>query len=680
MIEQHLQTLLVFLRVHPYWAETLAFVAAFAESLPVVGTIVPGTITMTLVGMLIGVGIIPGVFTILLASLAAFIGDCIGFFLGRYYDQQIRNIWPFRKYPKWIELGENFFRKHGGKSIILGRFVGPGRSTIPLIAGLLRMSWPRFILAAIPSAVMWAMLYIIPGIILGVLSHEAPKGEATKFVLYGLAVFVVLWGTFWLIQHFFIQLTRLANRITDRTWNYLTQRQPGHFFIRYLTNQQAPTDHHQLTLFATACITLLLFFIVLLNVMFHTALININQPLFHLIQNVRTPNWNTFFVILTIIGQSKTLAVVTALVVAGLLLKKAWRAGAHFFIGFLLSAECISFFKSISHSVRPTGFEIVSASSSFPSGHTGLSLVVYILLAYFVACVVKKNYRWIPYTFSCVLVFLIAISRLYLGAHWFWDIIGSILLGTGIVLLTIVQYRRMPNQRGILHLNPLYFISICCVSMVISWSYFIVTTYHTNLFRYTPVWTTHTISIEKWWNNPERYTSLYRNDRLGKPVQPLNIQWQGDLQEITEILRASGWKLPEKEPKLRSVIQRISSLRAEYHTPILPWLHHNQPPVLFLMKRIPNEKRILELRLWKSRITLTPGNLPLWIGSLDVRIPPKALLSVKKRATITFDNTLGVRELMKNTEMLQRKKIIIENGDPSIKLPWTHQLLLIRDK
>ena len=118
-MEQYLQHILQYLHARPGLGELFAFLVAFAESLPVVGTIIPGTITMTVVGVLIGTGAVSGLLTLGLTSLAAFIGDCCGFILGRYCDGRIRTIWPFRKHPKWLAMGETFFEKHGGKSVAI---------------------------------------------------------------------------------------------------------------------------------------------------------------------------------------------------------------------------------------------------------------------------------------------------------------------------------------------------------------------------------------------------------------------------------------------------------------------------------------------------------------------------------------------------------------------------------
>lgn len=684
MDNHYFQAILFYLQTHPRTGELFTFLVAFTESLPIIGTVIPGSVTMTLIGILVGGGAMPIVLSLSVASIAAFCGDTIGYLVGFHYNVRLRSMWPFKTHPQWLTMGEDFFKKHGGKSIILGRFIGPARCMVPMIAGLLQLNWIRFVIAALPSAVLWALMYMTPGILLGALAHEAPKGETTEFFAYGIGIILGFSFVFWLIQHFFTRLARAINAATDATWDYLLRNNKGRFLIRLLTNHQQLDDHHQLTLFCFSILSAILFLIVLINVRLHTAITFFNEPIFHLLQSIRTPTWDSIFVIISILGAPKTMLMIGILITVALFIKKQPRAAMHIFAGVILSAAAVTLSKLVSHSIRPQGFVMTQQSSSFPSGHTTMSFVIIGLISYFTAQIVSKNWRYLPYMLGIIFITAVAFSRLYLGAHWFTDIIGGLFLGLSILFLCIISYRRMPHASGALQLSPLSMTTLLFICFGISWSYSIAHGYQKTLTQTTPFWKTQQISIQKWWSSPLAYIPLYRTNRFGEVYQPFNVQWQGSLSHIKQILTKAGWETPPEHPTLKITLMRFSSYQAQYHMPFLSWLYHNQKPVLFMIKYLPKHKRIIELRLWKSNTYFSTEHDPLWIGAIDIRLPPKKLLSLKHHTKISLANGGGLGVLLKDTQELQNKLITVSMNSTLSQhvqtLQWDRKILVIREK
>ncbi|KZZ07333.1 hypothetical protein A3749_15640, partial [Oleiphilus sp. HI0078] len=171
MTESDFQPLIAWLELNPNWVFVAVLLIAFIESLALAGVIVPGVLLLFLVSALAGHINLPIEWLLLSGFLGAILGDGISFFLGHYFKDSLRNIWPFSRYPKTLQSGERFFHKHGGKSVMLGRFIGPIRPVIPIVAGMLGMSQTRFTVFNALSATIWAPFYILPGYLTGSAVH-----------------------------------------------------------------------------------------------------------------------------------------------------------------------------------------------------------------------------------------------------------------------------------------------------------------------------------------------------------------------------------------------------------------------------------------------------------------------------------------------------------------------------
>ena len=101
------------------------------------------------------------------------LGDGLSYELGRSREASIR-AWPlFRRYRQPLVRGEAFLARHGGKSILLARFAAPVRAFVPLLAGFGHMPRPRFYAVNIFSALLWAPVHILPGVLFGASLHVA---------------------------------------------------------------------------------------------------------------------------------------------------------------------------------------------------------------------------------------------------------------------------------------------------------------------------------------------------------------------------------------------------------------------------------------------------------------------------------------------------------------------------
>jgi membrane protein DedA with SNARE-associated domain len=155
------------LEQHPAWVAAAIALVSFLESFAILGIAVPGVALLAAAAFVAGSGAL-GLPECLFAAFAgAVAGDGASFLLGRLFHADIKGAWPFRHNPEWIANGERFFTRHGAKSVAIGRFVGPIRPVIPLVAGILNMPSRPFFLINVGSALAWAPVYILPGYYLG---------------------------------------------------------------------------------------------------------------------------------------------------------------------------------------------------------------------------------------------------------------------------------------------------------------------------------------------------------------------------------------------------------------------------------------------------------------------------------------------------------------------------------
>jgi membrane protein DedA with SNARE-associated domain len=163
---------LAFISVHSGWAGAILFLTAFGESFAFVSLLFPGTSLLVAAGTLMSVGSLPYPPVLLGAVFGAVLGDTVSFMIGRHFGGAVAGIWPFSRYPDLLPRGIRYFTRYGGVSVFLGRFFGPVRAVIPLVAGIMEMPSDRFWVANVGSAVVWAPMLLLVGDLVGKLGER----------------------------------------------------------------------------------------------------------------------------------------------------------------------------------------------------------------------------------------------------------------------------------------------------------------------------------------------------------------------------------------------------------------------------------------------------------------------------------------------------------------------------
>lgn len=147
------------------WTYLLVGVFAFAETGAFVGLVVPGETTMLLGGAVAGQGVIDVYILIGIAWFAAWAGDTTSFFVGRHLGRGfvLRHGPRFNISRERFESVEDYFSRHGGKTIFVGRWIGVVRALAPFIAGSSRMRYGAFVPYSILGTGLWAGAHIAIG-------------------------------------------------------------------------------------------------------------------------------------------------------------------------------------------------------------------------------------------------------------------------------------------------------------------------------------------------------------------------------------------------------------------------------------------------------------------------------------------------------------------------------------
>ena len=162
-IDAYSHQVLEFIRLHQAWAAPIVMLLAFGESLAFISLLLPAWAALVGIGALISAGEINFWPIWIAASIGAALGDWLSYWIGRKLERTAQNVWPLSRHPELIPKAEAFMEKWGIAGIFIGRFFGPLRASVPLVAGIFDMPFWRFQIANFTSAFVWAAVLLTLG-------------------------------------------------------------------------------------------------------------------------------------------------------------------------------------------------------------------------------------------------------------------------------------------------------------------------------------------------------------------------------------------------------------------------------------------------------------------------------------------------------------------------------------
>ncbi len=667
------------LNTHPELGGIITFIISAGESVAIIGTIVPGSITMTAIGALAGAGIIPLWSTLFWATLGAIVGDGISYWIGHHFKDRLHRVWPFRKHPALLKTGEVFFHKHGGMSVFIGRFVGPVRALVPLVAGMLGMRPLIFYLANITSAILWAPFYMLPGILLGAASLELPPDIAMHVIM--VLIFIVLltllflWFLYKTFQLIHLQTDQLKNHI----WRKLKKSRYFSVATVILKHHDTRKTHGQLRLALFFILTSLVFLAVLAYSKWNGAAnIMINEVFYHFARGVRSDYLDYIMRNITLFGQKDVVLPAVLIVCVYFLYSKRFWTALHVLLLGVLGAGAIFVIKNVVQSTRPWGITNASDNFSFPSGHTTLATLAFVGLAFLIAASFHPKRRFPFYITAMLLAITVGMSRIYLGAHWFTDVLAGWFLSLAILIVVIISFRRREEKL----VNPLGTFLVSILALAFTFSVYHYT--HREQFNtsYTQLdWPRVEITKNDWWDKKNSIPN-YRVSLFGFPSQRINIEWIGNLEDIKKILLKQGWENPPERNWITS-LHRIADISSAQYLPLVSPQYLDKQPSLILTREInnskdPEKKHLVVLRLWDSHRIIAETKQPLWVGV--VGIVPRTYSWLSRKHPVDVSGEPGAIFPVKlPKQSLEWKTISIERTYHNNKTS-TQTIILIRDK
>lgn len=409
---------------------------AMVESLALVGLLVPGVVLITAAASMAGHQMVALPWLIGAAFAGAVLGDGLSYFLGYRHRDTVVTRWPLSLHPEWLGRGARFFERYGIYSVFIGRFVGPVRPIIPLIAGMMHMPARTFLLANVISAALWAPAYVLPGYLLGHTWQQRlnlPANVEMAVVMMAVSVVALAvmfsWGRAQ-VGHkgrVYFAIARIARRIPAMRRPWLAMSRSGEVPL-------ASLFLCIIALTAASAWTLM--------VMQHPGPLLIDLQAQRLFSWLVTPWLTDASLLLAEVGDKAGIITLVAPWALWLLLVKRIDLLAHGALALGGIGVLNTLGKAVFARVRPDTPDYLVGSFSYPSAHTSTWVVVVGITAAFVASQLPRQRRMWVYWLAIAITIPMALSRLIIGVHWLSDLMGGVLLGLVVCALVQLNWQR----------------------------------------------------------------------------------------------------------------------------------------------------------------------------------------------------------------------------------------------
>ncbi|MDQ3617163.1 MAG: VTT domain-containing protein [Pseudomonadota bacterium] len=593
------------LSANPLAAGALIFLIAFCDALVLVGIVVPALPLLFAVGAAVGLGHINGPYAIVCAALGAFVGDGLSYWIGRRWGVQLRQRWPFSRYPQWIDRGESMFRRHGVKSIVIARFVGAVRPFVPAIAGMLHMPMRRYALPSLAACLLWSALFLAPGWVLGA-SYDAVAAVADRLALVlvalALAIALVWAGVLYTWRWFATHADSLLARALR--WTHAHPRLGR--YAAALIDPNRPESPSLAMLAVSLMAISWVWFTLLATLLASGGPLALDHTIHEFMWSLRNPLADRLMAGLASLGDAQVLGTAAAVALGYLLWRRRWMAAAHWLAALVFGLVLTALLEAVIDMPRPP---TAPAGFGFPSVAVTMTTIIFGFFAVLIARELPGRKRVWPYLLAGVVTTVVGFSRLYLGAHWPSDLIGGSLFGLLWLLVLGIAYRSHVARS--FWMRPLAWLFYGSFAAAALW--------HAPraadglLAQFTAAAPVRVMNHQAWWQDDWATLPARRNESDARRRWPLDLQVAGPLAPLQAALEAQGWRAQPQADWLATLAlldddtpprqQAVLPATLDAHAEALLMLHDGASP---------DEQ--FALRLWPAPSALEDGT-DLWIGT-----------------------------------------------------------------
>lgn len=409
------------------WTYLVVAVLAFLETGAFVGLLVPGETTLLIGGAVAGLGEINLYLLIAIAWISAFLGDTVSFFLGRRLGRDF----VLRHGPRVgitrdrFEKVEVYFDRNGGRTVLIGRFVGVVRAIAPFVAGTSGMAYPAFA----PYSILGSGLQVSIHILVGYLFARSIDVAAEYVGLFAVIIGTIIVVTFLGYQAW--RFLRLPDNRT-RTVAWMEARPVLRSLVRFgrrlrpqyefVLDRLTPGGSYGLEFTTLVAVMAVASFVV---VAFTEIFLGNGGPTpgddtaDSVVAFLQADWLDSVARVVTELGSRPVVFGLGAIAAALLLLDRRWPEAIVLVLALTATTLTVDWLKDLVERPRPDG----SGNDSFPSGHAAES-VFYSWLALTIAFRVRPDLarRTAIVTAGISVTALVGLSRVYLDVHYLSDV------------------------------------------------------------------------------------------------------------------------------------------------------------------------------------------------------------------------------------------------------------------